>query len=93
MFKHDDGARVGLFDGLDEIVLAGGQVHGLEVEAFGFDLVVPADDDHGDIGVPGRIHRFFEGFGAGFGSVLGGIFSFHADAQRVLYLMRCRLWP
>ena len=69
-------------DGSDQFVLAGGQVHGLYVEAFGLVLVVAADHHDGDVGLRGCIGRGFEIIGARFGGVVGWVFAFHADAQR-----------
>ena len=73
--------RVGFFYGLDKLVLTGGKVHGLEVKAFGLVLVIAADYDDGDVGFGGDINSLLEIGCAGFGSVVCGIFAFHADTN------------
>ena len=65
------------------VVLAGGQIHGGDVESFAFVLVVTADHDDGDVGVRCRVNCLLEVSGAGLGRVVGGVFAVHADAERV----------
>ena len=74
--------RIGFLDGLDQLILAGGQVHGLDVEAFRLDLVVAADHHHRNVGLllPRRRLRF-SAFVARFGGVLRWILAFHTDAK------------
>ena len=55
--EDDDGVRICFLDGLDQLILTGGEVHRLDVEAFGLVLVVAADDHHRDVGFCGAVCR------------------------------------
>ena len=57
--EHNDGARIDGGDPLDQFLLAAGQAHVGQVEAFGVPLPFPADNEHRD--VAGL--RLFHGFG------------------------------
>ena len=57
--EHNDGVLIDLVDGLDQFVLAGRQIHGLHVEAFGLELGGAADHDDGDVGFGGGVGGFF----------------------------------
>ena len=78
--------RIRLLDGLDQLILAGRQVHGLHVEALALDLVVPAHHHHGHIGMSGGVHGCLQQACAGLGRILRRVFAFHPHAQRILHL-------
>ncbi len=81
--EHDDGTGIGLLDGFDQSVLAGGQIHGCYIEALAFVFVVAADHDDGDVSVRCRVNCLLEVSGAGLGCVVGEVFAVHAGAERV----------
>ena len=81
--EDDDGVGVRLLNGGNELILAGGEVHGLEVESFRFDSCVAAYDDDGYVSVRGDFYGFFEKLRPGLQCVLLRVLACHTDTESI----------
>ncbi len=77
--------RIRFFDGLYQLVLTGGQVHGLHVKPFAFEFWIASNHHDGHIRVGGCVSGLLQGLRARLGRILRRIFTLHANAQFKLH--------